>query len=458
VRTITRIVSRMLWTGVWLGCSIIVSGQQFTLTDYPVPIGNAFVGAITTGPDGALWFTDYPASQIGRITTNGVVSFYPISISGSQPEGIVSGPDGALWFTDAGSNSIGRLTTAGVVTEYPVPTATSGSGGIASGPGGALWFTEAYANKIGRITTQGAVTEYPVPTANSHLAGIIAGPDGALWFTEAGSLSNTEVANIGRISTAGAITEYPVTAMYSDGCSCTGPVDITSGPDGALWFTQGYSIGRITTSGAVTYYNLPPPSPQPIPFVPDETLAITTGPDGALWFTALPIGLGRITTAGFITGQSSYLGNNITLGPDGALWLTPFGGSDIARLGPSSILNGGIVNAASFAVANGAGAPVAPGSLVAIFTSNLAAQGVSFTGTSLPDSLGGVSVTLNGIPAPIVQVVPAGANSFVSAQVPFEVLPAGVASGTASVVLTVDNTPSAPVQASIVPSAPGIFT
>jgi streptogramin lyase len=32
--------------------------------------------------------------------------------------GITSGPDGALWFTNAGNNSIGRITTSGKVTNY----------------------------------------------------------------------------------------------------------------------------------------------------------------------------------------------------------------------------------------------------------------------------------------------------------------------------------------------------
>ena len=118
-----------------------------------------------------------------------------------------------------------------------------------------------------------------------------------------------------------------------------------------------------------------------------------------------------------------------------------------------SILSGGIVNAASYAAA-----PVAPGSLVAIFTSPLSAQAASFTTATLPSSLGGVGVTFNGIAAPIVQVVPTGAYPFVSAQVPFEVLAPGQTSATVPVVITVNNVPSAPVQAQIVASSPGIFT
>lgn len=117
------------------------------------------------------------------------------------------------------------------------------------------------------------------------------------------------------------------------------------------------------------------------------------------------------------------------------------------------------MNAASFAVVNGQGAPVAPGSLVSIFTSALAVPAASFSGATLPALLSGVSVSFGGITAPMVAVVPNGANPFVSAQVPFEVLPAGQTSAaTLPVVLTVNSMASAPIQASIVPSAPGIFT
>lgn len=69
-----------------------------------------------------------------------------------------------------------------------------------------------------------------------------------------------------------------------------------------------------------------------------------------------------------------------------------------------------------------------------------------------------MSVTFGGFTAPIVAVSPTGANPFISVQVPFEALPAGQTAASLPVVLTVNNTPSAAVQASIVRSAPGIFT
>src|SRR5580704_17650515 len=67
---------------------------------------------------------------------------------------------------------------------------------------------------------------------------------------------------------------------------------------------------------------------------------------------------------------------------------------------------GGVVSAASY------GSPVAPGEMVAIFGSDLATGKQSASG-SLPFTLGGTSVTLNGVPAPLAFVSPAQINAVV---------------------------------------------
>src|SRR5580704_9762797 len=72
---------------------------------------------------------------------------------------------------------------------------------------------------------------------------------------------------------------------------------------------------------------------------------------------------------------------------------------------------GGVVSAASFV------APVAPGSLVSIFGSNLAPQAAQAASIPLPILLGGVAVSFNGLMAPLLYV---SANQ-INAQLPFEV-------------------------------------
>lgn len=298
--------------------------QQIAIGSYSLPTALSYPNAIAAGPDGALWFTEFYAGKIGRITTAGAISEYPLPAGSADPAWIVAGADGALWFTEngTGAGKIGRITTSGVITDFPVPAGFGAPSGIANGPDGALWFAEngqLGVPAIGRITTLGLITEYPVPTSNSDPFGIIAGPDGALWFTE------FNAGQIGRIATNGAITEYPIPAVNS------GPVGITAGPDGALWFAESNKIGRITTAGVLTEYLLPGTQA-------GGAAGVTSGPDGALWFTEFNGNkIGRITTAGVISEyplQPAGLYKNpagIVTGSDGELWFAESGSYGIGE-------------------------------------------------------------------------------------------------------------------------------
>jgi virginiamycin B lyase len=242
------------------------------IDEFPVPTPAGAPTGIVTGPDGAIWFTEAGANQIGRISTSGVITEFPVTTAGGAPTAITAGPDGALWFTEIRGNQIGRINTGGRVEEFPVPTAGSGPDTIVAGPDGALWFTEYHKNQIGRITTLGVVTEFPLPAPSNGPLGITAGSDGALWFTE---LSTNR---IGRITTAGAVSELPIP-------SGNGPYGIAAGPDGALWYTETFAntIGRVAVpltavgtgptptegspfSGVVATFAYPDPAATPTDF------------------------------------------------------------------------------------------------------------------------------------------------------------------------------------------------
>jgi uncharacterized protein (TIGR03437 family) len=70
----------------------------------------------------------------------------------------------------------------------------------------------------------------------------------------------------------------------------------------------------------------------------------------------------------------------------------------------------------AFAIAAEPGVPIAPGTVVAIYGSGLAAQPVANTMIPIPTSLGGTSVIIGGIAAPLYYV----SAGQVNAQVPFE--------------------------------------
>ncbi len=145
---------------------------------------------------------------------------------------------------------------------------------------------------------------------------IITGPDGALWSSD-GSLNR-----LWRVTTKG-----KVSSVQLEG----GAVGVATGPDGALWVSDrdNNRIDRVTTRGQVTSYPLPTEGA----FATD----IVSGPDGALWFTETRGNkIGRITTSGQITEYPiptpDAFAADIAVGPDGAIWFTESNGNKVGRV------------------------------------------------------------------------------------------------------------------------------
>ena len=121
-----------------------------------------------------------------------------------------------------------------------------------------------------------------------------------------------------------------------------------------------------------------------------------------------------------------------------------------------SILDGGIVNGASFA----AGQPVTGGALVSIFGNHLATQLAAADTVPLSTQLGGVTVQfVNGnnppVNAPLLFVGP-GNPDLINAQVPWNIVPPN-STQTVNVVVNVGGIASAPKAVTIGPFSPGIF-
>jgi uncharacterized protein (TIGR03437 family) len=111
-----------------------------------------------------------------------------------------------------------------------------------------------------------------------------------------------------------------------------------------------------------------------------------------------------------------------------------------------AVTQGGVINAA-----NGI-SPVTPGSLVSIYGTNLAGGLAQADSIPLSATLNHVSVTLNGIPAPLLFV----SSGQINAQIPWNVLSNG-ASGTADIVVTNNGNQSSAQTVLVGPFSPGIF-
>ena len=243
---------------------------------------------------------------------------------GARPGSIVAGPDGRIWFTDRSDPPrIGWMTPAGDVTLLP-----SGARpgffpfDIAVGADGNGWATYLDLDDNGsihRMTPRGEHREF---LSSGGPIWITSGPDGNLWFSQV-------IGAIGRMTTDGQMTNFPI----PDGAV---PGDITVGPDGNLWFTHHdrTRIGRITLAGAVTgqFHTTAPPA------------RIRSGPDGNLWFTQWGANrIGRATASGAVTEFAiSAPAYDLVAGPDGNVWFTYPGANRIGRITTGGVLVGDI--------------------------------------------------------------------------------------------------------------------
>jgi uncharacterized protein (TIGR03437 family) len=107
----------------------------------------------------------------------------------------------------------------------------------------------------------------------------------------------------------------------------------------------------------------------------------------------------------------------------------------------------GVVNSGNFAPITN---PIAPNEFITLFGSGLAGSTVAATSLPLPNSLGGVTVSINGAPAPLL---------YVSAGQIEALVPASISASTlyATVQVTNNNVASNPVMVYTSDTAPGVF-
>ena len=303
---------------------VVQNGSNPRWVEFGLAAGRAPL-RLVTGPDQRVWFPEYTTTQnsdnnVAAIDVDGNLAEYPIPTANSGAVGIAVGKDGNLWFTETYGNNIGKITTQGVITEYPILTTPNPSPkGITRGPDGNVWFTEVISNRIGQITPLGSITEFSIPTADADPNSIVTGSDKNLWFTE------SNVSKIGRITTKGVVTEFPLG-------SGTSPYGITNGPDGNLWITdfQANKIWKMTTQGVATSYQIPTSQSSPG--------QIVAGPDHNIWFTELDPNANHITQFIVKTGVFHEFSiptvgsrpDGIAIGPDGNLW---FGETQADKIG-----------------------------------------------------------------------------------------------------------------------------
>jgi uncharacterized protein (TIGR03437 family) len=442
------------WVMVQFSAYSVTTAQPVTATvfvfgesGYPTPTGWVTLsgGSYVTG------LAPLVANPIGRVSDMGPEAFAAFDIpAGSLPIGVdwptaTYVPDFAsspIYSPTSGQNSI-TVIAATPGTTAPTVTVTPASSSVTNTQD--LWVTVSVGGGSGQPTPTGQVSL----TSNSFGGNQFADASGSSTFIiPAGQLA------IGPHTLTGGYTPDSASSSIYTPSTGTSTVVVTGPAAATPSVTVTPSASSIAPTQGLTVAVAVAGNP-----TPTGTATVVSGEFGSVPFalvngaTTIPIIAGMLPTGTnplavlYTPDSASALIYNSATGSSSVTVTNPLcGGANPPLISPN-----GVVNAASFASGS-----VAPGEIVAIFGCNLGpSTGVSNSGYdpvtgALPTTLGQVSVSFGGHPAPLFFV----SNSQINVQVPYAV---SVGGANASVVVTYQGVASAPVGVRAAPAAPGIF-
>jgi uncharacterized protein (TIGR03437 family) len=454
-------ISRSLCLTVGILWCANAGAQQFTITTVAgngspgfAGDGSAAVGAQLASPNsivldssGKLYVADAGNHRI-RVISNGSISTFAgngtagftgdtkaaSSAELSGPSGVAVDSKGNVFIADSGNNVVRMVTSTGIISTV--------AGNNSAGAG--------YSGDAAAATSAQLFS----PTA------VVVDSSGNLFIADAGNSVIREVTGT---------TIYTVVGGAATVLQLNHPAGLAMDASGALYIADTANRRVVKFAGGVATPFAGNGSTQ---FSGDNGPAVKAGindPAGVAVDTAGNVyitdtfnnRIRRVTPDGIITtvagnGHAFYNGDggpaiNATLNFPRALVADAAGNVYVSDTGNSvirllqtqtpAIFANGIVNAASFTP------QVSAGALASIFGSNFGSIGVGAT-LPLPTTLGGVSVTVNGRPAPLL-FVNSGQVNF---QVPWE-----TALGSAKVVVG-NGLTSNTATVSVLTAAPGLFT
>jgi uncharacterized protein (TIGR03437 family) len=264
---------------------------------------------------------------------------------------------------------------------------------------------------------------------------------------------------------------------------------VTGGKEGRIYVIDRESMGHFSAAGDSQIVQSLPTSIGPLYGIPAyfNNTVFFSGQNDAL--KAFPISKGLLPenpstqSAGTIAGMGSVPSISANVGVDGIVWtiqpdaLHAYDATNLGnelyrgsygsyiKFATPTIANGkvyvgtgasvavfGLLNSPAIGLienaAGNAASAVAPGSIVSVYGTNLAAGSEAASQNPLPTVLGGSRIVINGLSAPLLSANP----NQINAQVPYETV-----GGIAAVVAIRETGASAPAALKVQETAPGIF-
>jgi virginiamycin B lyase len=290
---------------------------------FRLPAPGAEPSDVAIAQDGSVWFTEFGANKIGRISRAGVITQFTVPTANSGPYQITAGADGAMWFTEYNSTKIGRVSSSGRMTEYQIPRLSYGAAAITSSASGDVFAADP-AGFVDLISRDGPVTRLQVPS-DLGLPFAIARPrDGTLWVSELTGFYEFSRHLLAFPDGSGAPS---LTVTLPNPLSDV--IALAAGPRDSVWFADfgGSDVGEVSPEGQVSLFAASPD----LGGVSD----VVAGPGGSMWFSEQDGIVGRVGSDGHVMELALPPDSNVTglaAGPGKSVWAAEPGRDALAEI------------------------------------------------------------------------------------------------------------------------------
>jgi uncharacterized protein (TIGR03437 family) len=441
-------------------------GGPATSASLTAPVGVAVDAA------GNIFIADTGNERIRRVSGSGIITTVagggfsgdggPATSAALGPTAVAVDSSGNLFIADGGNNRIRKVSASGIITTVAGTGARgfSGDGGpatsetlslvccggaVALDSSGNLFIADGGNNRIRKVSASGIIT-----TVAGNGKGGFSG-DGGLATSASLSLpigvavdanGNIFVADWGnnrirKVSASGVITTVAGNGALSPPYLGAGTFSGDGGPATAAGLNRPNGIAA-DASGELFIADS---GNERIREVSASGIISTVAGNGSLSFS----GDGAAATSASL---NLYGGGAVAVDASGNFFIADTGNNrirEVSRLAASpSVPATGVADGAGFS------ARISGGGIGSIFGTNLAATTMSASSVPLPTTLGGGTVSMNGISVPLFFVSPLQINF----QVPWQLLSSQVA----TLAVTTSGGTSPPVPVTLYSASPGIFT
>jgi virginiamycin B lyase len=153
---------------------------ELTRHEFQSPRGGPY--GVAVAADGTAWATLQAGNQLLRIAPDGAIQVFDLPRQAAVPTDIAVAPDGAVWFVQFRANNIGRLQD-GQFAEFAVAEENAGLTGLAVAEDGAVWFGMLRVGSLGRLR-DGEVRTFKLPRDDARPYSVAVDASGNVWYAD----------------------------------------------------------------------------------------------------------------------------------------------------------------------------------------------------------------------------------------------------------------------------------